>query len=164
MKLSRLPVFSFLAVTAILLAVWAIHTHFNSRLSWVEVRRPNGEFLRTEDPDFLRKMEVWRHSVEGPSLRQRLLRLTGRWCESGLRQADYQVTLVFNNGRREELAVWVYSADYVPVHCEGYGCLARSEPFTGLTQALPRNEVSDPVADDSLLASPGWGSETKAGR
>lgn len=103
-------------------------------------RAPSGERLRTEDQEFLRRVEDWYHSIEGPSLRQRRLRFRDGWIEDGLRQSDYEVTLEFENGRREEMAVWVHETDYVPVYTArwsgssggtGYSCLARSEPFTG---------------------------------
>jgi hypothetical protein len=115
----------------------------------VAFERPNGALIRTEDPDFLREVEVWHGSIEGPGLRQRWMRLTGRWTESGLRQPDYEVTLAFTNGRRKEIAVWVYAEDYVPVYTArwsgtsgGHGstCLVRSEPFTAFAQAMKESE------------------------
>src|SRR5262249_24099839 len=134
---------------AILFGAWAISPRFSCWLNAVEVERPNGERFRTEDLDFLRRVEVWHHSIEEPGLRQRWLRLTGRWTESGLRQPDYEITLVFMDGRHEEVAVWVYAKNYVPVYTarwsgsqggHGYSCLARSEPFTTFAQAMQSRE------------------------
>src|SRR5262245_64020070 len=104
-----------LLVTGLLLAAWAGRAGAPGRLHCVEFRCPNGDCFHTEDPAFLRSVEAWRRSIEGPSLRQRLRRLRGERMESGLRQADYQVTLVFESGRLEEMFVWVYAEDYVPV-------------------------------------------------
>jgi hypothetical protein len=84
MKRRRLLLFGVLASVAILLGAWTISARFRCRLYAVEFERPNGELFRTEDPHFLRKVEVWHKSIEGPGLRQRWLRLTGRWSESGL--------------------------------------------------------------------------------
>jgi hypothetical protein len=131
--------FALVALAVLVLAGWAAYTRSTHRLSHVEIQRPDGSFFRTEAPDFLRQIEAWYHSIEGPSLEQRVLRLTGRWNENGLRQPDYEVTLVYGNGWRKEISVWVYAEDYVPVHLgrwsgtsggKGYSCLARSEPFT----------------------------------
>src|SRR5262249_13407909 len=138
-----------LALLAFLIGGWFIHARLTCRLQAVELERPNGELSRTEDADFLRQAEDWYNSIEGPSLRQRWLRFTGRWIANGVRRPDYEVTLVFKDGRREHMAVWVRAKDYVPVHTarwsgtsgdHGYSCLARSEPFTAFTQALPRIE------------------------
>jgi hypothetical protein len=146
MKRRRFLTLGFLNSTAILFGAW---TTYPCRLHAVEFERPNGELFRTEDPDFLCKVESWHHSIEGPSFQQWWLRLTGRWIESGLRQPDYEVTLIFKNSRRKEIAVWVYAEDYVPVYTarwsgssggHGYGCLARSEPFTAFTQATQGSE------------------------
>ncbi len=134
-----LQIFGVLALLAIPLgSVWLVD---GDQLQAVVIERPNGERFRTEDPDFLRQVELWYHGIEGPSLRQRLLRCTGRWTAPGLRQPDYEVTLLFKNGRKTECAVWVYAKDYVPVYTarwsgtsggSGYSCLARSEPFTAM--------------------------------
>jgi hypothetical protein len=149
MKRHRLPIFGVLISMAILVGAWTISSRFSRRLDAVEFERLNGELFRTQDPDFLRKAEAWRHSIEEPGLRQRWLRLTGRWTENGLRQPDYEVTFVFKNGRREQLAVWVYAEDYVPVHTarwsgtsggHGDSRLARSEPFTAFAQAMQSRE------------------------
>jgi hypothetical protein len=149
MKRYRLLILGTLALVALPVGAWTIFPRLNSRLSAVEVERPGGKLYRTEDPQLLGEIETWHRSIEGPGLRQRLLRRAGMWAENGLRQPDYEVTLVFNDGHREEVAVWVYARDYVPVYTArwsgssgglGCSCLARSEPFTALTQAMRSSE------------------------
>jgi hypothetical protein len=136
MNRHRLIILGFLASSALLLIGWTLYPCASDQLHCVEFQRPNGEFFRTEAPEFLSTVEAWRASIEGPSLRQRVLRSRGAWIENGLRQADYQVTLVYKNGCREEMSVWVYAEDYVPVHCQGYSCLARTDPFTAFVECL----------------------------
>ena len=149
MKRNRLLIFGVFAFMAFLFGAWSVYSLFSCRLQAVEFERPNGERFRTEDSDVLRKVAAWYNSIEGPSLRQRWMRLTGRWTEAGLRQPDYEVTLVFKNGRRENVALWVYAKDYVPVYTarwsgnsggHGYSCLARSEPFTAIVQGRRPSE------------------------
>ena len=149
MKRRCLLVFGILASMAILFGTWTSSPRSSRQLNAVEFERPNGERVRTEAPDFLRRVEAWYFSIEGPGLRQRWLRLTGRWTENGLRQPDYEVTLVFKDGRHEEVAVWVYAKDYVAVYTarwagsaggHGYSCLAGSEPFTAFAQAMQSRE------------------------
>src|SRR5258707_1296871 len=101
MKRRRLLLFSLLALPSLIIGAWWIVDRFTCRLHAVEIERPGGEVVRTADPEFLRRVEVWRQSIEGPSLRQRWLRATGAWIENGVRQPDYEVTLVFTDGRRE---------------------------------------------------------------
>jgi hypothetical protein len=149
MKHRRLLIIGALASMAILFGAWTVYARFGCRLHAIEFERPNGERWRTEDADFLRQVEGWRHSIEAPSLRQRWLRFTGRWIENGWRSPDYEVTLLFKDGHREEIAVWVFAKDYVPVYTarwsgssggHGYSCLAHSEPFTPFVQAMQRSK------------------------
>jgi hypothetical protein len=145
--------FGFLALAGLMLGSWVTCSRSTSRLASVEFQRPDGVSCRAEEPQFLAKVEAWYHAIEGPSLRQRVLRRTGRWIESGLRQPDYEVTLVYCNGQRDEIAVWVYAEDYVPVYLgrwsgstggHGYSCLARGEPFTVFAQSMRGCGGSEP--------------------
>src|SRR5262245_36603486 len=149
MKRRRLLFFGLCVAVAVLFVALTFFARCDGRLVAVEFERPIGELFHTEDPDFLSQVEAWHHSIEGPSLEQRWLRFTGRLSANGLRQPDYEVILLFKNGRREELAVWVYEKDYVPVHTarwsgssgvQGYSCLTRSEPFTALTHSMRGRE------------------------
>lgn len=149
MKRRRLFIFGALASMGIVVGAWTVSNPFACRLQAVELERPSGERFRTEDPTFLRQVGAWHDAIEGPSLRQRWLRFTGRSIAPGLRQPDYEVTLVYKSGHREGIAVWVYAKDYVPVWTarwsgssgrNGYFCVARGEPFTAFAQAMHRSE------------------------
>src|SRR5438046_1256478 len=116
MKRRHLLIVGVLPFVVILFAAWATYPRSTCRLYAVEFERPDGTRFRTEDLDFLRKVEAWHDAIEAPSLRQPWLRLRGAWTESGLRQPDYELTIFFKSGRRDEIAVWVYAEDYVPVY------------------------------------------------
>jgi hypothetical protein len=145
MKRVRLPLIGLALVAVLLLGSWAIYSCRGPRLSAVAFQCRNGTSFRTEAPEALAQVEAWCRSIEGPSVEQRLTRFTGTWVENGLRQPDYEVTLVFRNGQRQALAVWVYAKDYVPVYTgrwsgtsggRGESCLARREPFTALARSM----------------------------
>src|SRR5262245_19461340 len=106
----RLTAAALLALGALFLAGWAAGSRPRARLRYVLHDRWSGSEWRrvcVEDEDCLARAEAWLRSLPGPPLRQRWYRLRGAWCESGLRMADYHLTFVFEDGRCEEVKVWV---------------------------------------------------------
>jgi hypothetical protein len=115
----------FLALLIVAALVFFLQRHTSSRLRsvqidgfcWDETSHTYIPFaIQIDDERDLAEVRPWRHSLHQQAQKKALYRLLPplrrTQCENSLRQGLERVTLVYEDGRREELTVNIYATPF----------------------------------------------------